>query len=122
MDAEDIKRQVDKIDLDQRGKKVDVDQEEVKRKVDSLVAAAKTGDKQQAIDSLLAIEKQCRVAEDPASARLVCTAVLQVRKNMEKYPCLQMNDDDSNLNWHGNEAYGDAQPEQISKANAIRDR
>ena len=78
MDAEDIKRQVDKIDLDQRGQRIDVDQEEVKRNIEKCVGLAASGKQQEAIDGLLVIEKQGRLAEDPSSTRAACTAALKV--------------------------------------------
>lgn len=47
--------------------------------VDAALAAAKAGQRQQATDALLALEKQARLAEDVAATRKVVTALLQVR-------------------------------------------
>jgi hypothetical protein len=78
MDAEDLKLEMDKIDQAQLGKKTEINFEQVKSDVEELVSLAKAGQRQQAIDGLLAIEKQGRIAEDPASTRLACTKILQV--------------------------------------------
>lgn len=51
-------------------------------KVDSDVASLKTlagTQRQEAIDGLLALEKQGRVAEDIVTTRKACTALLEVR-------------------------------------------
>lgn len=78
MDSEDLGIELDKMDAAQRGKAVDIDQAKVEKDVEALVALAKSGQKQEAIDGLLAIEKQGRLAEDITSTRLACRSILQV--------------------------------------------
>jgi hypothetical protein len=80
IDSEDLGVELDKMDAAQRGKKMDVDQEKVEKEVESFVALAKAGQKQQAIDGLLTIEKQGRLAEDISSTKLACRTILQVRR------------------------------------------
>ena len=71
------------MDAEQRGKKVDVDQEKVQTEVEAFLSLAKAGQKQQAIDGLLTIEKQGRLAEDISSTKLACRSILQVREALE---------------------------------------
>lgn len=78
MDAEDIGIEIDKMDAAQRDKKLEIDQEKVQQSVEKLVEKAKQGQKQEAIDGLLAIEKQGRLAEDVASTRLACRTIIEV--------------------------------------------
>ena len=80
MDDEDLGIEIDKMEAAQQGKKMDVDQEKAKRDVEALVAQAKSGQRQQAIDGLLAIEKQGRLAEDITSTKLACRTILEVRR------------------------------------------
>lgn len=79
MDAEDLSIELDKMDAAQRGKQQIIDQAKVEKDVEALVALAKTGKRQEAIDGLLAIEKQGRLAEDITSTRMACRTILQVR-------------------------------------------
>jgi hypothetical protein len=83
MDSEDLGVELDKMDAEQRGKKVDVDQEKVQTEVEAFLSLAKAGQKQQAIDGLLTIEKQGRLAEDISSTKLACRSILQVREALE---------------------------------------
>ena len=76
---EDLGVELDKMDAAQRGKKMDVDQEKVEKDVEAFMNLAKAGQKQQAIDGLLTIEKQGRLAEDISSTKLACRTILQVR-------------------------------------------
>lgn len=78
MDAEDLAIEVDKMDAAQQGKKMEIDQEKVQKDVEALVSLAKSGQQQAAIDGLLAIEKQGRLAEDITSTRLACRTILEV--------------------------------------------
>jgi hypothetical protein len=80
LDGEDISMQVDKLEAEQRGKKIDVDMEKVEKEVEDFLSLAKAGQKQQAIDGLLTIEKQGRLAEDISSTKLACKSILQVRE------------------------------------------
>ena len=62
-------------------------------KVDSEVAAFRelakqAGRRQEAIDGLLALEKQGRVAEDVVTTRKACSAVLEVRWRRPLLLCL----------------------------------
>ena len=79
IDGEDLGIEMDKMDAAQLGKTVDIDQAKVEKDVEALIALAKSGQKQQAIDSLLAIEKQGRLAEDIVSTRLACRTIVQVQ-------------------------------------------
>lgn len=78
MDAEDLAISLDKMDREQQGKTIDIDQAKVEAEVERLRALAQTGQIQQAIDGLLAIEKQGRVAEDITSTKLACLTILEV--------------------------------------------
>jgi len=78
IDSEDLGVEMDKMDAEQRGKKTDVDLEKVEKDVAAFASLAKAGEKQQAIDGLLTIEKQGRLAEDISSTRLACTTILKV--------------------------------------------
>lgn len=60
-------------------KGTEMDQEKVDSNVARLRELAKT-QRQEAIDGLLALEKQGRVGEDIVTTRKACTAVLEVRK------------------------------------------
>ena len=78
MDSEDLGIELDKMDAAQRGKTVTIDQAKVEKDVEAFMALAKSGQKQEAIDGLLTIEKQGRLAEDITSTRLACCSILQV--------------------------------------------
>lgn len=79
MDSEDLGVELDKMDAAQRGVPMTVDQEKVLKDVEDLRQKASAGRTQEAIDGLLAIEKQGRLAEDITSTRLACNSILQVR-------------------------------------------
>jgi hypothetical protein len=78
MDSEDLGVELDKMDAAQRGVPMTVDQEKVQNDVEIFRRIAGAGQKQEAIDGLLAIEKQGRLAEDITSTRLACSSILQV--------------------------------------------
>ncbi|KAG7667361.1 hypothetical protein Ndes2526B_g04126 [Nannochloris sp. 'desiccata'] len=78
IDSEDLGIEMDKMDAEQRGKKMDVDLEKVEKDVAAFLSLAKAGQKQQAIDGLLTIEKQGRLAEDISSTKLACKTILQI--------------------------------------------
>jgi hypothetical protein len=82
IDSEDLGVEMDKMDAEQRGKKTDVDLEKVERDVAAFLSLAKAGEKQQAIDGLLTIEKQGRLAEDISSTKLACRTILTVRTRL----------------------------------------
>lgn len=79
MDDEDLGIELDKLHASQQGKSMEIDQDKVKNDVDVLVTLAKSGQTQQAIDGLLSIEKQGRLAEDITSTRIACTTILEAR-------------------------------------------
>ena len=79
MDAEDLGVEMDKQEKAQQGKPNEIDQAKVEADVAALQALAAAGKRAEAIDGLLAIEKQGRTAEDGASTRLACTTILQAR-------------------------------------------
>ena len=79
MDAEDLGIEMDKQEAAQQGKSNEIDQAKVEADVAALKALAAAGKRAEAIDGLLAIEKQGRTAEDGPSTRLACTTILQVR-------------------------------------------
>jgi hypothetical protein len=79
MDAEDLGIELDKMDAVQRGKQQVIDHAKVEKDVEALLSLAGAGKRQEAIDGLLAIEKQGRLAEDITSTRLACCTILQVR-------------------------------------------
>lgn len=64
-----------------QGKGAAIDQEKVERELATFREAAKQGRRQEAIDGLLGLEKQGRVAEDVVTTRKACTALLEVRRH-----------------------------------------
>jgi hypothetical protein len=79
MDAEDLKMETDALEKDLQGRKEEIDQQKVQAEVDSLKAQAKQGKHQEAIDGLLVIEKSGRLGEDIFSARVACSAIIEVK-------------------------------------------
>eukprot|EP00887_Chlorella_sp_A99_P001021 scaffold14.g1021.t1 len=88
MDAEDLKREVDKLDEELQGKRSDIDQAKVDADIAALRELAAAGQRQEAVDGLLAVEKQGRLGEDIVSTRKACTAILEimVRQAMSYLP------------------------------------
>ena len=79
-DAEDLGREADHLKAELEGKATAIDQEKVDRELAAFRELAKQpGKRQEAIDGLLGLEKQGRVAEDIATTRKACSAVLEVR-------------------------------------------
>lgn len=88
MDDEDLGIEMDKMEAEQQGKKVDIDQTKVQKDIEAFVTLAKSGQRQPAIDGLLAIEKQGRLAEDITSTKLACRTILAVCPFIYAYRCL----------------------------------
>lgn len=78
MDAEDLKREVDKLDEELQGKRSDIDQAKVDADIAALRELAAAGQRQEAVDGLLAVEKQGRLGEDIVSTRKACTTILEI--------------------------------------------
>lgn len=89
MDAEDLGREMDKLEEEQRGKGVIIDQEQVERDVARFVEVGKSGNMVEAVDGLLSIEKKGRLAEDPRSTKLACCSVLRLLHESRDFKGLQ---------------------------------
>ena len=76
-----LQLELDKMDAEQQGKEKGVDQANVDVRIAELRAAAAAGQRQEAVEGLLALEKAGRVAEDITSTRKACTALLEVRSH-----------------------------------------
>ena len=79
MDSEDLGRQKDRLEAEQKGTAVVLDQAKVESELAALLELAQQpGRRQEAIEGMLALEKQGRVAEDVTTTRKACSAVLEV--------------------------------------------
>lgn len=79
-DAADIGREAGRLEAELQGRQQQaLDPAKVEAEVAECLEAAWAGQRQQAIDGLLALEKQGRLAEDVAATRKAVTALLQVR-------------------------------------------
>jgi len=79
LDAEDVKMETDKQAAELQGKAQEIDHAKIESDVAALRQLAKQGKTQEAVDGLLNIEKQQRVAEDVVGTKMACTAILEVR-------------------------------------------
>lgn len=79
MDAEDLKLEVDKLHDEQEGKPTgEPDLAKIEAEVAALKALAAQGKAAEAVEGLLNLEKQQRLAEDVGGTKLACLAVLEV--------------------------------------------
>ena len=78
MDAEDLKLEVDKLDEELQGKASTIDQAKVDADIASFRELARGGQRQEAVDGLLGVEKAGRLGEDITSTRKACSAILEV--------------------------------------------
>ena len=60
-------------------KTAEIDVAVVERGIAEARALAEQGKKDEAVDKLLGLEQKCRLAEDVATTRDCCTAILEVR-------------------------------------------
>jgi 26S proteasome regulatory subunit N5 len=90
MDGEDLGREIDMLEVKQKGGAVIVvDQESTKQEVQALIDASKQGEVSSAIDGLLAIEKRGRLAEEPNSTKLACCSLLTILYEQKNYKDMQ---------------------------------
>lgn len=78
LDAEDVKMETDKQAAELQGKAQEIDHAKIESDVAALRQLAKQGKVQEAVDGLLNIEKQQRVAEDVVGTKMACTAILEI--------------------------------------------
>ena len=91
MDAEDLGRDIDKLEETLRGKQMEIDEEKVSKEIEELMRRGREGsdERQEAIEKLLGIEKQGRNAEDPVSTKKACCGVLELLYEAKEYKELQ---------------------------------
>lgn len=78
-DAADVSREAKHLEAELQGKQAPaLDSAKVEADVAACVELAGAGRRQEALDGLLALEKQGRVAEDVSATRKAVTALLQV--------------------------------------------
>ncbi|GAB4818648.1 hypothetical protein N2152v2_005694 [Parachlorella kessleri] len=78
LDAEDVKMETDNQAAELQGKAQEIDHAKIESDVAALRQLAKQGKAQEAVDGLLNIEKQQRVAEDVVGTKMACTAILEI--------------------------------------------